>query len=108
MGQKRLKHRACHLPEQFVLAARDGQDHRRVPANGLLQRGVGRRIAGVQGYDHIDFAQFVIVRNIPDKKAQIAVLQIFRQHSAMFDDVRFQIESDDIQLSLQFDRQIVI
>ena len=52
--EERGQHRAPDLPVRLLLAARDCQDHVRLPANRLRERIVRGRVARVQADDEID------------------------------------------------------
>ena len=68
--EHRCKQLALHLLIHLMLAARNGQDHLRVPADRLLQRVIRRRIAGIEHHDHIDLIRSLVGSNIPMKELQ--------------------------------------
>ena len=76
-----------------MLAARHGQDHLRLGTNRAVERGVGRRVAGVQADDEIDAGE-VGLGDVAELEAQAVRAEPAGERLALRDDVRLQVEAE--------------
>ena len=88
-----------------MLAARDGEDHRRAGPNGPVERDVGRGVAGVQADDEIDAVERVVAGDVADLEAKAFGAELSGQRLAAIDHVRLEVEPDDLDLATVHGRE---
>src|SRR5262249_48312374 len=92
---------------ELVLAAGYGEDHRRSPANGSRERGIGRRVARMEGDDEVGSAALVAA-DVAYFETQAVSAEAGRRRRTRLDDVFFEIQPDDLGLTAVDDGQQVV
>ena len=106
--ENRPEQRALDLPVGLLLAAGNGQDHVRLPANRLCKRLVGGGVAGVEADDEVDLLTRVEAGDVPLLEAETLRPGAGCERRARVDHVVLEVEPHDLHLTAaQLGQQMV-
>ena len=91
-----------------MLAAGNGEDLLRIPFDRVVQGVVCSGIAGMKGNNHIHVVIRGVIGDIADLKPEGGVAVLLSGLVALLNDVRFQVQADDVHGQVPDLREIVI
>ena len=97
------------LSVDLVLTAGDREDVFDFVLDCVKQRIVGRNVAGVQGDYHVCLpGENAVARHVVDKKLKVFIAVSFCNCVAVFNNVLFEVEADNVRLDVLDFREVII
>ena len=91
-----------------MLAARHGEDHRRICTNGAVEGVVGGGVAGMEADDEVDALERGVPGDVAHLEAEPVGTERAGERLAVVDDVGLEVEPDDLDLAPVDDREQVV
>ena len=99
---------ARDLPQKLVLAAWNREDRGGLPAHRPRERGVRRRVAGVQADDEVGALESGVTGDVAHLEPQPLGPELPRRRLAPRDDVLLEVEPDDLDVPSVHDAEEVM